>query len=115
MAQGQDPAIGAGPAKVAQVQPRKVLVRKVVVTKRIVVVKPAQPSAAAPASGQASAPAARRADLRRARPRAPGPGARARAGPRTRRHGDLLSTVSQETHRNPKALTQNPPVDQDTR
>ena len=59
MAQGQDPAIGPKKAQVATVQPRKVLVRKVVVTRRIVVIEPA-PSATPPASspsGQASAPA----------------------------------------------------------
>ena len=62
LAQGQDPAIGAGTAKVAQAQPRKVLVRKIVVTRRIVVVKPAAtgaatPSAPAPAAQSYVAPA----------------------------------------------------------
>lgn len=60
LAQGQDPAIGAGKAKVAQAQPRKVLVRKIVVTKRIVVEDPAANAAGAavPASGGTAAPAA---------------------------------------------------------
>lgn len=56
MANGQDPAVGAKATQVAKVQPRRVLVRKVVVTKRIVVVKPA-PVAASSGPAYASAPA----------------------------------------------------------
>ncbi len=58
VAQGQDPALGPKKQPVAQVvQPRRVLVRKVIVTKRIVVIKPAAPSAAAGGTAvQASAP-----------------------------------------------------------
>ncbi len=56
MAQGQDPALGAAKPKVAQVaQRRHVIVRKIVVTKHVTVVKPA---AAATSAAPASAPAA---------------------------------------------------------
>jgi hypothetical protein len=59
MANGQDPAVGATKTQVAQVQPRKVLVRKVIVTKHITVIKPAPAATTAASSGQtySSAPA----------------------------------------------------------
>ena len=58
VAQGQDPALGPKKKAVAQaVQPRRVLVRKVIVTKRIVVIKPAAQAAGTGGSAvQASAP-----------------------------------------------------------
>lgn len=59
MAQGQDPSLG--PKKqVAAVQPHKVLVRKVVITKKITIIKPAKTAAPIVSGGQnytASAPA----------------------------------------------------------
>ena len=80
MAQGQDPALGARKRTPLAVAPHKVLVRKVIVTKRITVIKPAPaphrppraaghaapsqarrpaPSYAAPAQTSAPAPAPR--------------------------------------------------------
>ena len=76
MAQGQDPALGAK-KQVAVVQPHKVLVRKVVVTKQITIIKPA--AAPAASGGQtlrgadAGAPAPPRRPTRRRRRRTPPP------------------------------------------
>jgi hypothetical protein len=53
MAQGQDPSLGAK-QQVAAVQPHKVLVRKVVITRRITVVKPPKAAAQQATSGLAS-------------------------------------------------------------
>ena len=93
MAQGQDPAIGAGKAKVAQVAAAaKVLVRKIVVTKRVVV-RRARRDAARAAAARPPAPAAGpAAPVASPRRRAPRPRRRRRPPPRPRRpDGDLLS------------------------
>lgn len=57
MAGGQDPALGTNQPQVAQAQQRRVLVRKVLVTRHVTVIRPAAQAAPATVPAQASVPA----------------------------------------------------------
>jgi hypothetical protein len=54
MADGHDPALGPGRKAVAQVQPHRILVRKVIITRHVTVIKPAATAAASSGSGSGS-------------------------------------------------------------
>ena len=57
VAQGQDPALSAPKTAQVAAAPRKVIVRRVIVTRHVTVIKPAAAAAAGPGTTAVSAPA----------------------------------------------------------